>query len=188
MKRIVVMALSILLCLSALCACSDGESIQYHVELAMEQLGRPTAEAYRNMGLLGDPEDAIWSGSLTGKYGADLLGMRMDVSIGHSGGTFTSGKLTEMRTDYVRYSSIVDGDHALRLYEALCGAYGEAEPVSDARPFSEATADLLENAEWEDRYANLWRTGGNEVELHVLGDSGKNRVVLDIKTPVDRLG
>ena len=194
MKKAVAWGLAVILCLSMLCGCSSEKGIEDPVELAMEQLGRPTAEAYRNMGLLGDPKKASELFYLYARDGADILGKRLNVAIVHVGGMKKSDKLTEMRTESIEYSAQLHGDYGyvLKLYQALRETYGEAETFSSALPFSEATVESLEASSYEKRYAGLWKKDGREIELDAYGFSEsypdeKGYVTLDVRIPIEDL-
>lgn len=193
MKKAVASILSIVFCLSAFSACSSEKSIEYHVDLAMAQLGKPTADAYRDMGLPGDPEKANEVYCLYAKDGLDILGKQLGVVLVHIGTMDKGDKLTEMRTDSISYSNSLNGDYdyPFKLYSALCEAYGGPEPLSDDAssckvPFSEATPDSLKTMNRDDYCIAFWKKDGNEIELHADGDDG-GYVILEIKVPIESL-
>lgn len=196
MKRVFALGLSVLLCLFLFSACTAEKTIEDHVDLAMAQLGKPTADAYRDMGLPGNPEDTIEGSALLVRDCYDVFGKQLGVEIFHRASREKGKELTEVPTDCVTYAAMLDGDYeyAVRLYEALREAYGEPEPVAGSQPFTETTAtvDWLK-ALGEDEYcAGLWRKDDNEIEFHVSNgtvskDHTDPTIGLEIKIPIERL-
>lgn len=160
MKKSFNLFLCILCCLFSLSACSQPEkSVEEHVNMAQEQLGKPLGEAYQALGLPGNPEDAAEVFYLHAEDCVKVLGKQMDVAIVHLGKDEEDKKLTDEKTNSVEYLALLGGDYAypLKLYRALREAYGEPEPVTGAQSFSQATEVSLEAMKQSERCANQWK-------------------------------
>lgn len=196
MKKIFGFCLCLLCCLLPLSACSQPEkSMEEHVNLALEQFGKPLGEAFEAMKLPGSLEEAAKPQyCLLVENGTEVLGKQVHVALLHLGQHEEGEELTERKTEDVEYSaSLESGDYAypLKLYQALLEAYGEPEPVSRAQSFSEATEESLKAMAEGDRCANLWKMEGYELELSVSAGASsgetKGSVALAVRLPKELL-
>ena len=195
MKRILILWLCILCCLFPLSACSQPEkSIEDHVNLALEQFGKPLGEAFEGMKLPGSLEEAAKPQyCLLVENAVNVLGKQSNVALLHLGRHEEGQELTEQKTESVAYSAFLDGDYAypLKLYQALLKAYGEAEPVTGAQSFGEATEASLEAMKQSERCVGRWEKEDYVIVISFnVGASaaGGSSISLEISLPVELLG
>ena len=112
------------------------------------------------------------------------------------GGTMGVGKTTVCRRLARRLpnSAFLDGDYAypLKLYQALLKAYGEAEPVTGAQSFGEATEASLEAMKQSERCVGRWEKEDYVIEISFyVGTSAAGErldsISLDIRIPDELL-
>ena len=196
MKKSVSLFLCILCCLFPLSACSQPEkSIEDHVNLALEQFGKPLGEAFEGMKLPGSLEEAAKPQyCLLVEDAVNVLGKQSNVALLHLGRHEEGQELTEQKTESVAYSAFLDGDYAypLKLYQALLKAYGEAEPVTGAQSFGEATEASLEAMKQSERCVGRWEKEDYVIEISFyVGTSASGErldsISLDIRIPDELL-
>lgn len=189
MKKQIFLLLCLLLCMVPFTGCSstDAEkSIEDRVAFSLEQFGKPLNEAYKDMGLSGDPADALTAHYLIAEDSAKILGRSFATYIVHWGNREEQDRLS-LKTNCVGYTAELNGDfdYAFRLRDELIKVYGKPEvPELDERTLdlAQATADDMITLPKDGAAYSTWIYEDNEIILRVSADG---TVSLEIQLPYE---
>lgn len=189
MKKQILLLLCLLLCILPFSGCSSTEaekSIEDRVAFSLEQFGKPLSEAYKDMGLPGDPADALTAHYLIAEDSTKILGRSFATYIVHWGDREEQDRLS-LETNCVGYTAELDGDfdYAFRLRDELINVYGKPEaPELDEHTLdlAQATADDITALPNDGAAYSMWIYEGNEIILRVSADS---TVSLEIQLPYE---
>ena len=189
MKKQILLLLCLLLCILPFSGCSSTEaekSIEDRVAFSLEQFGKPLSEAYKDMGLPGDPADALTTHYLIAEDSAKILGRSFATYIVHWGDREGQDHLS-LETNCVGYTTKLDCDfdYAFRLRDELTNVYGKPEaPELDERTLdlAQATADDIIALPKDGAAYSTWIYEDNEIILRVSADG---TISLEIQLPYE---